>query len=134
MRVVLLNLLTLMLCASGKAEELLREADMIVDDFYYLEDVLSVNEPRLSKMISESLISLLVSPMLLPLLQSRPNNVRFLCVCAQIKPIWVIIFADFSHIPLKTCFKHSELFKSSKFDRKKKKKLNTRCAHNLISR
>lgn len=73
----LLNLLTLMLCTSGKTGELLLETDRIVDDLYYLEDVLSVDEPRLSKMISESLISLLVFPMLLPLLPLRPSNVRF---------------------------------------------------------
>lgn len=66
-----------MLCTSGKTGELLLETDRIVDDLYYLEDVLSVDEPRLSKMISESLISLLVFPMLLPLLPLRPSNVRF---------------------------------------------------------
>ncbi|KAG5553232.1 hypothetical protein RHGRI_011181 [Rhododendron griersonianum] len=54
--------------------ELLLETDKIVDDLYYLEDVLSVDELRLSKMISESLISLLVFPMLLPLLPLRPSN------------------------------------------------------------
>ncbi|XP_058209807.1 protein TRANSPARENT TESTA 9-like isoform X1 [Rhododendron vialii] len=69
-----LHLDSLVDVTDGKTGELLLETDKIVDDLYYLEDVLSVDEPRLSKMISESLISLLVFPMLLPLLPLRPSN------------------------------------------------------------
>ncbi|KAF7146244.1 hypothetical protein RHSIM_Rhsim04G0130200 [Rhododendron simsii] len=69
-----LHLDSLVNVTDGKTGELLLETDKIVDDLYYLEDVLSVDEPRLSKMISESLISILVFPMLLPLLPLRPSN------------------------------------------------------------
>ncbi|XP_062166676.1 protein TRANSPARENT TESTA 9-like isoform X2 [Alnus glutinosa] len=55
----------------GRRNELILETDKIVDDLYYLKDILSVGEYRLSRLITQNLVSLLVFPMLLPLLQLR---------------------------------------------------------------
>ncbi|XP_075638324.1 protein TRANSPARENT TESTA 9-like isoform X2 [Castanea sativa] len=57
-----------------RRNELVLETDKIVDDIYYLKDILSVGEYRLSRLISQNLFSLLVFPTLLPLLQLRQND------------------------------------------------------------
>ncbi|KAL6997979.1 hypothetical protein U1Q18_008103, partial [Sarracenia purpurea var. burkii] len=61
-------------CSRGRTKELLLETDKIVDDLYYLEDIICVDEPRLSKMVTQNLVSLLVFPMLIPLLQLDQHN------------------------------------------------------------
>ncbi|KAF8403357.1 hypothetical protein HHK36_011459 [Tetracentron sinense] len=50
-------------------KELLRETDKIVDDLYYCKDILCVGKSRLSRLMTKHLLSLLVLPILLPLLQ-----------------------------------------------------------------
>ncbi|XP_030925625.1 protein TRANSPARENT TESTA 9-like isoform X1 [Quercus lobata] len=57
-----------------RRNELVLETDKIVDDIYYLKDILSVGEYRLNRLISQNLFSLLVFPTLLPLLQLRQND------------------------------------------------------------
>lgn len=58
----------------GRRNELILETDKIVDDLYYFKDILSIGEYRLSRLITQNLFSLLVFPMLLPLLQLRQND------------------------------------------------------------
>ncbi|KAB1203036.1 Protein CLEC16A [Morella rubra] len=55
----------------GRRNELILETDKIVDDLYYLKDILGVGECHLSRLITQNLFSLLVFPILLPLLQLR---------------------------------------------------------------
>ncbi|GAV57330.1 FPL domain-containing protein [Cephalotus follicularis] len=50
------------------------QTDKLVDDLYYLKDILSVGESRLRRVVTRSLLSLLVFPILLPLLQLGENN------------------------------------------------------------
>ncbi|KAJ0028310.1 hypothetical protein Pint_36142 [Pistacia integerrima] len=57
-----------------KKRDILLESDKIIDDMYYFKDILSVGESRLSKVVSKDLLSLLVFPILLPLLQIRQSN------------------------------------------------------------
>ncbi|XP_041027932.1 protein TRANSPARENT TESTA 9-like isoform X1 [Juglans microcarpa x Juglans regia] len=59
------------MCTHGRRNELILETDKIVDDLYYLKDILSVSENRLGRFITQNLFSLLVFPILLPLLQLR---------------------------------------------------------------
>ncbi|XP_052175486.1 protein TRANSPARENT TESTA 9-like isoform X2 [Diospyros lotus] len=61
-------------CSHGRTTELLLETDKIVDDLYYLNDILSVGDSRLTKIVTQSVFSLLVFPMLLQLLQLDQNN------------------------------------------------------------
>ncbi|PSS24406.1 Protein CLEC16A like [Actinidia chinensis var. chinensis] len=61
-------------CPLKRTRELLVETDKIVDDLYYLEDILSVEDSCLGKMVTQNLVSLLVFPMLLPLLQLGQSN------------------------------------------------------------
>lgn len=63
-------------CPQQRKNDILQESDKIVDDLSYFKDILSVGEPRLSKVVIENLLSLLVFPILLPFLQLRKNNVR----------------------------------------------------------
>lgn len=53
---------------------LLMEVDKIMDDLYYCNDILSVNDYRLSRLMTHTLLSLLVLPILLPPLQSYQGN------------------------------------------------------------
>ncbi|XP_031283704.1 protein TRANSPARENT TESTA 9-like isoform X2 [Pistacia vera] len=57
-----------------KKRDILLESDKIIDDMYYFKDILSVGESRLSKVVSKDLLSLLVFPILLPLLQMQQSN------------------------------------------------------------
>ena len=66
-----------MSCPLTRTRELLVETDKIVDDLYYLEDILCVEDSCLGKMVTQNLVSLLVFPMLLPLLQLGQSNVRY---------------------------------------------------------
>ncbi|KAF5473495.1 hypothetical protein F2P56_010102 [Juglans regia] len=59
------------MCTHGRRNELILETDKIVDDLYYFKDILSVSENRLGRFITQNLFSLLVFPILLPLLQLR---------------------------------------------------------------
>lgn len=64
-------------CTHEKRNELLLETDKIVDDLYYYNDILCVGDSRLSRLITQNLLSLLVFPILLPLLhviQSSGTN------------------------------------------------------------
>ena len=61
-----------------RRNELILETDKILDDLYYLKDILSVGEYHLSRLISQNLFSLLVFPTLLPLLQLTQSDVRYL--------------------------------------------------------
>ncbi|XP_024922416.3 protein TRANSPARENT TESTA 9 isoform X3 [Ziziphus jujuba] len=53
-----------------KRKELLLETDKIVDDLYYIKDIIKVGEFRLSRLVTENLLSLLV----FPLLQFKQSN------------------------------------------------------------
>ncbi|XP_050380815.1 protein TRANSPARENT TESTA 9-like isoform X2 [Argentina anserina] len=57
-----------------KREELLLETDDIIDDLYYLKDMLGVGDSRLTRVVMENLLRILVFPILLPLLQLRQIN------------------------------------------------------------
>ncbi|KAH9674390.1 protein TRANSPARENT TESTA 9 [Citrus sinensis] len=61
-------------CTKQRRKEILLESDEIVDDLYYFKDILSVGEPRLSKVVTQDLLNLLVFPILIPLLQLRQSN------------------------------------------------------------
>lgn len=61
-------------CTKQRRKEILLESDKIVDDLYYFKDILSVGEPRLSKVVTQDLLNLLVFPILLTLLQLRQSN------------------------------------------------------------
>ncbi|GAY32954.1 hypothetical protein CUMW_004930 [Citrus unshiu] len=61
-------------CTKQRRKEILLESDEIVDDLYYFKDILSVGEPRLSKVVTQDLLNLLVVPILIPLLQLRQSN------------------------------------------------------------
>ena len=56
---------------------LILESDKIVDELYYLKDILSVGEPCLSRLVIENLLKGLVFPVLFSLLASKNNNVRW---------------------------------------------------------
>ncbi|XP_058109055.1 protein TRANSPARENT TESTA 9-like isoform X2 [Magnolia sinica] len=49
--------------------DLLAEADKFIDDLYYCKDILRVGKPHLSRLMTHNLLSLLILPLLLPLLQ-----------------------------------------------------------------
>ncbi|RXH76382.1 hypothetical protein DVH24_019270 [Malus domestica] len=59
---------------SQKKEEILLETDKIVDDLYYLKDMLGIGESRLSRVVTENLLRILIFPVLLPLLQIGQSN------------------------------------------------------------
>lgn len=63
------------ICTKQRRKEILLKSDEIVDDLYYFKDILSVGEPRLSKVVTQDLLNLLVFPILIPLLQLRQSNV-----------------------------------------------------------
>ncbi|XP_030483052.2 protein TRANSPARENT TESTA 9 [Cannabis sativa] len=62
-------------CIEHKRKQLFLQADKIADNLYYLKDILNIGESRLSRLVAENLLSLLVLPILQPLLQSRKRNV-----------------------------------------------------------
>ncbi|XP_054802114.1 protein TRANSPARENT TESTA 9-like isoform X2 [Prosopis cineraria] len=53
---------------------LIVESDKVVDDLYYLKDILSVGEPCLSGLVTENLLNGLVFPIIISLLASKENN------------------------------------------------------------
>ncbi|MED6134375.1 hypothetical protein PIB30_036525 [Stylosanthes scabra] len=53
---------------------LILESDKIVDELYYLTDILSVKEPRLNQLVTENLLNGLVFPLLYSLSASMNNN------------------------------------------------------------
>ncbi|KAL6273342.1 hypothetical protein ACE6H2_024034 [Prunus campanulata] len=57
-----------------KRKELLLETDKIVDDLYYFNDMLGVGQSRLSTVVIENLLRILIFPILLPLLQFGQSN------------------------------------------------------------
>lgn len=67
-----------------RRNELILETDKILDDLYYLKDILSVGEYHLSRLISQNLFSLLVFPTLLPLLQLTQSDVSNISAVASL--------------------------------------------------
>ena len=61
-----------------RRKELLLKTDRIVDDLYYLKDILCVGESRLNKVVTQNVLNLLLIPILHPLLHSRQSDVRCL--------------------------------------------------------
>jgi len=61
-----------------RRKELLLKTDRIVDDLYYLKDILCVGESRFSKVVTQNVLNLLLIPILHPLLHSRQSDVRCL--------------------------------------------------------
>nr|XP_027068331.1 protein TRANSPARENT TESTA 9-like isoform X9 [Coffea arabica] len=57
-----------------KKRDLLSETDRILDDFYYLKDILCIPEQRLNKLVTENIVNMLILPMLLTLLNNRLSN------------------------------------------------------------
>lgn len=57
-----------------RRKELLLKTDRIVDDLYYLKDILCVGESRLSKVVTQNVLNLLLIPILHPLLHSRQSD------------------------------------------------------------
>lgn len=62
-------------CTHKKRMQLLLQVDKIIDDMYYFKDILDVGESRLSGLVTENFLSLLVLPVLHPLLTLRQSNV-----------------------------------------------------------
>ncbi|XP_027367126.1 protein TRANSPARENT TESTA 9-like isoform X2 [Abrus precatorius] len=64
-------------CDKGKMDTqkrrngLMLESDKIVDEMYFFKDILSVGEPRLSRLVTENLLNGLVFPVLFSLLASK---------------------------------------------------------------
>lgn len=58
----------------GRIKELQLDADKVVDDLYYLKDIISVGELQLSRCVMENLLKLLVLPALLSLLQLEEKS------------------------------------------------------------
>ena len=52
------------------------ESEKIVDDLYYLKDILSVGKPCLSRLVTENLLNRLVFPIIISLLAPKEINVR----------------------------------------------------------
>uniref|UniRef100_A0A6N2MVQ6 Uncharacterized protein n=2 Tax=Salix viminalis TaxID=40686 RepID=A0A6N2MVQ6_SALVM len=57
-----------------RRKELLLKTDRLVDDLYYLKDILCVGESRLSNVVTQNVINLLLFPILHPLLQLRQSG------------------------------------------------------------
>ncbi|KAJ6746004.1 hypothetical protein OIU74_028634 [Salix koriyanagi] len=57
-----------------RRKELLLKTDRLVDDLYYLKDILCVGETRLSNVVTQNVINLLLFPILHPLLQLRQSG------------------------------------------------------------
>ncbi|CAI9097620.1 OLC1v1034091C1 [Oldenlandia corymbosa var. corymbosa] len=79
---------------SDKKREVLLETDRILDDFYYLKDMISIPDHCLNKLIVENLVNLLVLPMLLSLLNARQSTDRTLspitCLCMLCRLLQVL--------------------------------------------
>lgn len=52
------------------------ESDKILDELYYFKDILSVGEPRLTRLVMENLLNEIVFPFLCSLLASKNSIVR----------------------------------------------------------
>ncbi|GMI96700.1 green fluorescent seed 9, TRANSPARENT TESTA 9 [Hibiscus trionum] len=61
-------------CTSTKNKDIFLKTDEIIDNLYYFKDVLSVGESRLSGVVTQNLLSALISPLLLPLLKLGENK------------------------------------------------------------
>ncbi|XVE75878.1 hypothetical protein DITRI_Ditri12bG0127100 [Diplodiscus trichospermus] len=61
-------------CTNQKSKEIFLETDKIIDDLYYFKDILFVGESRLCRVVTQNLLSLLIFPLLLPLLQLGENK------------------------------------------------------------
>ncbi|XP_061965050.1 protein TRANSPARENT TESTA 9-like isoform X3 [Populus nigra] len=57
-----------------RRKELLLKTERIVDDLYYLKDILCVGESRLNKVVTQNVLNLLLIPILHPLLHSRQSD------------------------------------------------------------
>ncbi|XP_057423572.1 protein TRANSPARENT TESTA 9-like isoform X2 [Lotus japonicus] len=53
---------------------LILQSDKIVDELYFLKDILNVGEPHLTRLVTENLLNGLVFPVLFSLLASKDNN------------------------------------------------------------
>ncbi|XP_022766977.1 uncharacterized protein LOC111311664 isoform X2 [Durio zibethinus] len=61
-------------CTLQKNKDIFLETDKIIDDLYYFKDILSVGESRLHRVVTQNLLSFLIFPLLLPLLQLGENK------------------------------------------------------------
>ncbi|MBA0740109.1 hypothetical protein Gogos_013331 [Gossypium gossypioides] len=61
-------------CTHQRNKDIFLKTDKIVDDFFYFKDMLSVGESRLSRVVTQNLLSLLILPLLLPLLKLGENK------------------------------------------------------------
>ncbi|XP_030448909.1 protein TRANSPARENT TESTA 9-like isoform X1 [Syzygium oleosum] len=58
----------------GRIKEIQLDTDKVVDDLYYLKDIICIGELRLSRCVMENLLKLLVLPALIPLLQFEEKS------------------------------------------------------------
>ncbi|KAK4776642.1 hypothetical protein SAY86_005330 [Trapa natans] len=73
----------------GRTKKLHAETEKVVDDLYYLKDLLSVGESQLSRSVLQNLLSFLVLPVFLPLPQlensgSSPSIVTSLYIVSRL--------------------------------------------------
>ncbi|XVF07561.1 hypothetical protein REPUB_Repub06bG0149900 [Reevesia pubescens] len=61
-------------CTHQKNKDIFLATEKIIDDLYYFKDMLSVGESRLSRVVIQNLLSLLIFPLLLPLLKLEENK------------------------------------------------------------
>ncbi|PPD77897.1 hypothetical protein GOBAR_DD25180 [Gossypium barbadense] len=61
-------------CTHQRNKDIFLKTDKIVDDLFYFKDMLSVGESRLSRVVTQNLLSLLILPLLLPLLKLGENK------------------------------------------------------------
>ena len=52
------------------------DAEKLLDDLYYIKDVLCVGESRLSRLVIQKLLGLLVVPIMVPLMHLDKHTVR----------------------------------------------------------
>ncbi|KAK9045628.1 hypothetical protein V6N11_051537 [Hibiscus sabdariffa] len=64
-------------CTRKKNKDIFLKTDEIIDNLYYFKDVVSVGESRLSRVVTQNLLSVLISPLLLPLLKLGEDKKMF---------------------------------------------------------
>ncbi|KAK8690518.1 hypothetical protein V6N13_074050 [Hibiscus sabdariffa] len=83
-------------CTRKKNKDIFLKTDEIIDNLYYFKDVVSVGESRLSRVVTQNLLSVLISPLLLPLLklgEDKSGNALHLfveCRGKRMRILWII--------------------------------------------
>ncbi|XP_039042694.1 protein TRANSPARENT TESTA 9-like isoform X2 [Hibiscus syriacus] len=61
-------------CTCKENKDIFLKTDKIIDNLYYFKDMLSVGESQLSRVVTKNLLSVLIFPLLLPLLKLGVNT------------------------------------------------------------